>query len=164
MGYQPDYHTRVAIYSKHIIARREGSPDRRADAEHYYGKIPGRASRTVLGKQVGLHAKQWSYEITAPHGRFVRSFRSRRRVANVFFNIATPNFAAQAIRKGLRSRLEAGAVLHNVSASVGTVMKPGGTARAFSTTSRASRRRLRMNANRPQLVMHGLNECLAMRS
>ena len=46
--------------------------------------------------------------------------------ANVFFNIATPKFAAQAIRKVAEINWKPVQYLNNVSASVGTVMKPAG--------------------------------------
>jgi branched-chain amino acid transport system substrate-binding protein len=46
--------------------------------------------------------------------------------ANVFFNIATPKFAAQAIRKVGDIGWKPVQYLNNVSASVATVMKPAG--------------------------------------
>ena len=46
--------------------------------------------------------------------------------ADVFVSITTPKFAAQAIKKVGRDRLEAAAHLSNVSASVGGVIKPAG--------------------------------------
>ena len=46
--------------------------------------------------------------------------------ANVFFNIATPKAAAQAIRKAADLNWKPAQYLNNVSASVGSVMKPAG--------------------------------------
>src|ERR1700760_4777199 len=46
--------------------------------------------------------------------------------ADVFVNIATPKFAAQAIRKSADIGWKPLHFLNNVSASVGTVMKPAG--------------------------------------
>ena len=46
--------------------------------------------------------------------------------ANVFFNITTPKFAAQAIKKAAEIGWKPAHYLNNVSASVGAVMKPAG--------------------------------------
>ena len=46
--------------------------------------------------------------------------------ANVFFNITTPKFAAQAIRKAAEIGWKPVHYLNNVSASVGSVLKPAG--------------------------------------
>ncbi|MBS0517746.1 MAG: ABC transporter substrate-binding protein, partial [Proteobacteria bacterium] len=46
--------------------------------------------------------------------------------ANVFFNIATPKFAAQAIRKAGEIGWKPAQYLNNVSVSVASVMKPAG--------------------------------------
>ena len=46
--------------------------------------------------------------------------------ANVFFNISTPKFAAQAIRKAADIGWKPAQYLNNVSASVASVMKPAG--------------------------------------
>jgi branched-chain amino acid transport system substrate-binding protein len=50
--------------------------------------------------------------------------------ANVFFNIATPKFAAQAIRKAYDLDWHPLQFIDNPAASVGTVMKPAGVERA----------------------------------
>src|SRR5262249_53602897 len=46
--------------------------------------------------------------------------------ANVFFNITTPKFAAQAIKKAAELGWKPTQYLNNVSSSVGAVMKPAG--------------------------------------
>ena len=46
--------------------------------------------------------------------------------ANVFFNISTPKFAAQAIRKAADIGWKPAQYLNNVSASVACAMKPAG--------------------------------------
>ena len=46
--------------------------------------------------------------------------------ANVFFNITTPKFAAQAIKKAAEIGWKPAHYLNNVSSSVGSVMKPAG--------------------------------------
>jgi branched-chain amino acid transport system substrate-binding protein len=46
--------------------------------------------------------------------------------ANVFFNVTTPKFAAQAIKKAADIGWKPIHLLNNVSASVGAVLKPAG--------------------------------------
>jgi branched-chain amino acid transport system substrate-binding protein len=46
--------------------------------------------------------------------------------ANVFFDVTTPKFAAQAIKKAAEIDWKALHILNNVSANVGSVMKPAG--------------------------------------
>jgi branched-chain amino acid transport system substrate-binding protein len=46
--------------------------------------------------------------------------------ANVFFNITTPKFAAQAIKKAAEIGWKPAHYLNNVSASIGAVIKPAG--------------------------------------
>ncbi len=50
--------------------------------------------------------------------------------ADVFMDIATPKFAAQAIKKVAETEWKALHILNNVSASVGSVIKPAGFANA----------------------------------
>ena len=46
--------------------------------------------------------------------------------ADVFFNVTTPKFAAQAIKKNSEIGWKPLHILNNVSASVGSVIKPAG--------------------------------------
>src|SRR5476651_2375391 len=55
--------------------------------------------------------------------------------ANVFFNIATPKFAAQAIRKAYDINWHPTQFIDNPAASVGTVMKPAGVEKAKGVLS-----------------------------
>ncbi len=55
--------------------------------------------------------------------------------ANVFFNITTPKFAAQAIRKAYDLNWHPAQFIDNPAASVGTVMKPAGADKAKGVMS-----------------------------
>ena len=57
--------------------------------------------------------------------------------ANVFFNVATPKFAAQAIKKVHEIGWRPLHILNNVSASIGSVMKPAGFEHAQGIISAA---------------------------
>ena len=66
-----------------------------------------------------------TYEVTDPTVDS-QMIQLKNSGANVFFNITTPKFAAQAIRKAAEIGWKPAHYLNNVSASVGTVMKPAG--------------------------------------
>jgi branched-chain amino acid transport system substrate-binding protein len=125
MGYQPDYHTEGAIYAKHILANVKDPRIGVLMQNDDYGKDYWDGFKEGLGKQVGLVAKHVSYEVTEPtvDSQIIQLKASG---ANVFFNIATPKFAAQAIRKVADLGWKPVQYVNNVSASVGTVMKPAG--------------------------------------
>src|SRR6202008_173437 len=57
--------------------------------------------------------------------------------ADIFFNVTTPKFAAQAIKKGAEIDWKPLHILNNVSASVGSVIKPAGFENAQGIISAA---------------------------
>ncbi len=79
-----------------------------------------------LGKDAGkLIAKLVTYEVTDPTVES-QIIQLKDSGANVFFNVATPKFAAQAIRKAAEIGWKPAQYMTNVSASVTSVMKPAG--------------------------------------
>src|SRR5476649_1517304 len=125
MGYQPDYHTEGAIYGKHILAN---VPDARIGVlmqNDDFGKDYVDGFKKGLGGETGRIAKLVTYEVTDPtvDSQIIQLKDSG---ANVFFNISTPKFAAQAIRKAADLAWKPAHYLSNVSASVTSVMKPAG--------------------------------------
>jgi branched-chain amino acid transport system substrate-binding protein len=125
MGYQPDYHTEGAIYAKHILANVKDAKIGVLMQNDDYGKDYWDGFREGLGGQAGLVVKHVTYEINEPtvDSQIIQLKSSG---ANVFFNIATPKFAAQAMRKAADLGWKPVQYVNNVAASVGTVMKPAG--------------------------------------
>jgi branched-chain amino acid transport system substrate-binding protein len=125
MGYQPDYHTEGAIYAKHILANVKDPKIGVLMQNDDYGKDYWEGFKEGLGKQGNLVVKHVTYEINEPtvDSQIIQLKSSG---ANVFFNIATPKFAAQAMRKVADLGWKPAQYVNNVSASVGTVMKPAG--------------------------------------
>ena len=125
MGYQPDYHTEAVIYAKHILANVKYAKIGVLMQNDDYGKDYWNGLRDGLGKEVGRVVKHVTYEITDPtvDSQIIQLKDSG---ANAFFNIATPKFAAQAMRKAADLDWKPAHYVNNVSASVGTVMKPAG--------------------------------------
>ncbi|TWT13794.1 ABC transporter substrate-binding protein [Reyranella sp. CPCC 100927] len=125
MGWQPDYHTEGVIFAKHLLANVKDAKIGVLMQNDDYGKDYYEGFREGLGKDVGKIVKHVSYEVTDPtvDSQIIQLKDSG---ANAFFNIATPKFAAQAIRKAADIGWKPVHYLNNVSASVAAVMKPAG--------------------------------------
>jgi branched-chain amino acid transport system substrate-binding protein len=126
MGWQPDYVTEAAIYAKHILAT---VPDAKIGVlmqNDDYGKDYFNGFKEGLGKDNEKRIVQLStYEVTDPTVDS-QMIQLKNSGANVFFNITTPKFAAQAIKKAAEIGWKPVHYLNNVSASFGSVLKPAG--------------------------------------
>jgi branched-chain amino acid transport system substrate-binding protein len=125
MGFQPDYHTEAVIYAKHILANVKDAKIGVLMQNDDYGKDYYEGMRDGLGKEVGRIVKHVTYEVTDPTVDS-QVIQLKDSGANVFFNISTPKFAAQAMRKAGDIGWKPAQYLNNVSSSVATVMKPAG--------------------------------------
>jgi branched-chain amino acid transport system substrate-binding protein len=125
MGYQPDYHTEAVIYAKHILANVKDAKIGVLMQNDDYGKDYYEGFKEGLGKDAGQIVKHVTFEVTDPTVDS-QVIQLKDSGANVFFNIATPKAAAQAIRKAADLDWKPAQYLNNVSASVGSVMKPAG--------------------------------------
>jgi branched-chain amino acid transport system substrate-binding protein len=126
MGYQPDYHTEAVIYAKHILANIKDAKVGVLMQNDDFGKDYVDGFKEGLGKDAGnVIAKLVTYEVTDPTVES-QIIQLKDSGANVFFNVATPKFAAQAIRKAADIGWKPAQYMTNVSASVSSVMKPAG--------------------------------------
>jgi branched-chain amino acid transport system substrate-binding protein len=125
MGYQPDYRTEGAIYARHILANVKDPKVGVLMQNDDYGKDYWEGFKEGLGKQAGIVARHVTYEINEPTVDS-QVIQLKSSGANVFFNVATPKFAAQAMRKVADLGWKPVQYVNNVAASVGTVMKPAG--------------------------------------
>ena len=125
MGFQPDYHTEAVIYAKHILATVKDAKIGVLMQNDDYGKDYWEGFKEGLGKDIGKVVKHVSYETTDPtvDSQIIQLKDSG---ANVFFNIAIPKFAAQAIRKAGDLGWKPVQYLNNVSSSVASTLKPAG--------------------------------------
>jgi branched-chain amino acid transport system substrate-binding protein len=125
MGFQPDYHTEAVIYAKHILATIKDAKIGVLMQNDDYGKDYWEGFKEGLGKDIGKVVKHVSYETTDPtvDSQIIQLKDSG---ANVFFNIAIPKFAAQAIRKAGDLGWKPVQYLNNVSSSVASTLKPAG--------------------------------------
>jgi branched-chain amino acid transport system substrate-binding protein len=125
MGFQPDYHTEGVIYAKHVLANIKDAKIAVLMQNDDYGKDYFNGFKEGLGKDANKIIKHVTYEVTDPTVDS-QVIQLKDSGANVFFNISTPKAAAQAIRKAADLGWKPTQYLNNVSASVGSVMKPAG--------------------------------------
>ena len=119
MGWQPDYATEGAIYAKHILATVKEPKIGVLMQNDDYGKDYFNGFKAGLGKDNEKLIVQLStYEVTDPTIES-QMIQLKNSGANVFFNITTPKFAAQAIKKAAEIGWKPTHYLNNVSASVG---------------------------------------------
>jgi len=126
VGYLPSYRTEAAIYGKYILSEK---PDARIGVLYQnddYGKDYFTGLKQRLGDKFDkLIAKVVTYETSDPTvDSQVVALQTAG--ADVFVNITTPKFAAMAIRKAGEIGWKPLHLLNNVSASVGSVLKPAG--------------------------------------
>ena len=126
MGWQPNYQTEARIYGKHILSTK---PDAKIGVLYQndgFGKDYLFGLKDGLGADhAGMVIKEVSYETSEPivDSQIVALQGSG---ADLFLIVATPKFAAQAIRKAYDIGWNAVRYLSNVSQSVAAVMKPAG--------------------------------------
>ncbi len=126
MGWQPSYQVEARIYAQYILKNYPGKTIGVLYANDDFGKDYLVGLKDGLGDQAGkLIVSEVSYETAQPT---VDSQVVAIKTANpdIFINIATPKFAAQAIKKVGEMNWKPVHFLTNVSASVGSVMKPAG--------------------------------------
>jgi branched-chain amino acid transport system substrate-binding protein len=126
MGWQPNYQTEGRIYAEYILKEKPNAKIAILYQNDDYGKDYLKGMKDGLGaKAASMIVKEASYEVTDPtvDSQMVQLQASG---ADTFFNITTPKFAAQAIRKAFDIGWKPLHFLNNVSASVGSVLTPAG--------------------------------------
>jgi branched-chain amino acid transport system substrate-binding protein len=126
MGWQPNYQSETRIYAKIILKEKPGAKIAVLYQNDDFGKDYLKGLKDGLGaKAASMIVAEQSYEISEPtiESQIVKLRASN---ADVFINISTPKFAAQAIRKIAEIEWKPTQYLVNVSVSVGSVIKPAG--------------------------------------
>ena len=125
MGWQPNYQSETQIYAKYILKNYPNAKIGVLYQNDDYGKDYLKGLKDGLGSKTSMIVLEESYEVSAPtiDSHIVKLKASG---ADVFVNITTPKFAAQAIKKNAEIGWKPVHFLNNVSASVGSVMKPAG--------------------------------------
>ena len=137
MGWQPSYQTEGRIYAKYILKEVPNAKIAIMFQNDDYGKDYVKGLKDGLGaKAASMIVGERSYETTEPTiDSEVVELQSTG--ANVFYNVATPKFAAQAIKRVSDIGWKPLHILNNVSASIGAVLKPAGFDHAQGIVSAA---------------------------
>jgi len=128
MGWQPNYQSEGRIFAQYIMK------------EHPQGKIgilfqnDDYGKDYVKGLKDGLNGKmtivaELPYEATDPTVDS-QMINLKASGADIFYNVTTPKFAAQAIKKAADIGWKPVHLLNSVSASVGAVLRPAGVENA----------------------------------
>src|SRR6202045_4589077 len=126
MGWQPNYQSEAQIYAKYILKQMPSAKIAVLYQNDDYGKDYLKGLKDGLGsKAASMIIAEESYETTEPTVDN-HIFKLKSSGADVFMNITTPKFAAQAIKKVAETEWKVAHFLNNVSASVGSVIKPAG--------------------------------------
>jgi branched-chain amino acid transport system substrate-binding protein len=126
MGWQPSYQSESRIYAKYLLKEKPDAKIAVLYQNDDYGKDYLKGLKDGLGAKAStMIIAEESYETTEPTiDNHIVKLKSSG--ADVFVNITTPKFAAQAIKKVAEIEWKALHILNNVSASVGSVIKPAG--------------------------------------
>ncbi|MGH1361765.1 MAG: ABC transporter substrate-binding protein [Burkholderiaceae bacterium] len=125
MGWQPTYPGEAKVYATYI---RKNMPNAKIAILYQnddYGKDYLNGFVEGLGDMNSAIVSKLPYEATDPTVDS-QIIKLKDTGADVFFNITTPKFAAQAIRKAYDIGWKPTHFLNNVSSSVGSVLKPAG--------------------------------------
>ncbi|MDQ4117836.1 MAG: ABC transporter substrate-binding protein [Actinomycetota bacterium] len=125
IGWQPAYSLESAVYAEYLKRQKPGATVAVLYQNDDFGKdyLDG-FKRAIAGSNVRIVAEE-SYQVTDPSvdSQVLNLSRSG---ANVFFDVTTPKFAAQAITRKAESGWAAEHLLNSVSTSVGSVLQPAG--------------------------------------
>ncbi len=126
MGYQPNYQSEAKVFAAHILETKPNAKIAILMQNDDYGKDYLKGFEDGLGdKAKTMIVSKLTYEVTDPtvDSQMVSLKASG---ADTFFNITTPKFAAQAIKKAHELGWKPAHYLNSVSTAVGSVLTPAG--------------------------------------
>jgi branched-chain amino acid transport system substrate-binding protein len=137
MGWQPNYQSESQIYAKYILKELPNAKIAILYQNDDYGKDYVKGLKDGLGaKAASMIVAEESYEPVQPTiDSSIVKLKSTG--ADVFFDVTTPKFAAQTIKKMNEIGWKPLHFLNNVSVSIGSVMKPAGFENAQGIISSA---------------------------
>jgi branched-chain amino acid transport system substrate-binding protein len=138
MGFAANYQSEGRIYAKYILANHANGKIAVLYQNDDYGKDVLKGVKDGLGeKAASMIVAEATYEVGDPtvDSQIVKLKASG---ADIFVDIATPKFAAQAIKKLAESDWKPVHILNAVASSMGAVLKPAGFENAKGVLSSVS--------------------------
>jgi branched-chain amino acid transport system substrate-binding protein len=124
IGWQPSYQAESQIYAQYLLQHDPHGKIGILYQNDDYGRDYVKGLKEGLDNKIPI-ISEMPYETTDPtvDSQMVNLQASG---ADIFFDVTTPKFAAQAIKKAAELQWKPLHILNNVSASVGAVLKPAG--------------------------------------
>jgi branched-chain amino acid transport system substrate-binding protein len=130
IGLNPTYQLEGRTYASHILATQPKAKIAVLYQNDDYGKDLLKGLRDGLGTHADMIVKTESYEVSdATIDSQIASLQASK--ANVFVDITTPKFAAQAVRRIHDVGWKPVHYLNQVGASIASVLRPAGTDKAI---------------------------------
>jgi branched-chain amino acid transport system substrate-binding protein len=124
IGFQPSYQSEARVYATYLLDKYPNGKIAILFQNDDYGKDYVKGLKDGLAGKMQIVA-ELPYEAADPTiDSQIVSLKASG--ADVFFNVTTPKFAAQAIKKSAEIGWKPLHLLNNVSASIGGVIKPAG--------------------------------------
>ena len=125
MGWQPSYQSEAQIYAKYLLKEKPDAKIAVLFQNDDFGKDYLKGMKDGLGAKASMIVTEESYEISEPTiDSHIVKIKSAD--ADVFINSRRRNSLAQTIKKIAEIGWKPLQIMINVSASVGSVMKPAG--------------------------------------
>ncbi len=137
MGFNLNYQAEGHIYARYILDNKPAGKIAILYQNDDYGKDYVKGLKDGLGAKAGaMIVAEASYEVTDPTiDSQIATLKASG--ADIFYNVTTPKFAAQAIRKVHDMGWKPMHILNQVSASVGSVLVPAGLDKSVGLISAA---------------------------
>src|SRR5229473_2506682 len=137
MGFTPSYQNEGRIYAKYLLKERPGGKIAILFQNDDFGKDYLRGMKEGLGDKAGsMIVAEEAFDVLEP-SIDSHIVKLKATGADVLFDVATPKFAAQAIKKVAELGWKPLHLLSYVSASIGSVIKPAGFENAQGIISAA---------------------------
>src|SRR5262249_40212874 len=135
MGWQPTYQHESHIYAKYLLKNKPKAKIGILYQNDDYGKDYLKGFKEGLGdKAASMIVAEVSYEVTDPSVD-TQIVTLQASGADTFFNITTPKFAAQAIRKAYDTGWRPLQFINNVSRSIAAPLQPAGLEKSIGLLS-----------------------------
>jgi len=125
MGWQPSYQTEAHIYAAYVLKEKPAGKIAVLFQNDDFGKDYVKGLKDALGPKASMIVAEESYETSEP-SIDDHMVKLKTAGADVFISVATPKFAAQAIKRASEIDWHPLHIVVNVSSSVGAVMMPAG--------------------------------------
>jgi len=137
MGFTPSYQNEGRIYAKYLLKQNPGAKIAIMFQNDDFGKDYVKGMKEGLGeKAASMIVAEEGFDVSEP-SIDSHIVKLKATGADVFFDVATPKFAAQAIKRVSELGWKPLHILSYVSASIGSVIKPAGLENAQGIISAA---------------------------